>query len=270
MGPMRVKQPMPADGLEQISPFLLIHHTGPEYHEPRKLTARLSPHPHRGFEPVTFLFQGGIHHKDSTGAEGFLTSGDVQWMTAGSGIVHSEGPSREFIQQGGWQELIQLWVNLPRQHKMTPPKYQDIKVEQMPEIIEAEGKIRVKLVAGSYREFTGPAATFTPIEVMMVNFRAGGKAEMAIPGDHNALIYLLDGTIRVNDQTVEKLHLVHFRKDGGTIAFETLSEGKLLLLAGEPIAEPMVQHGPFVMNNRQEILEAMQDYEAGKMGVLTS
>lgn len=156
------------------------------------------------------------------------------------------------------------------QHKMTTPGYQDIKAEQIPEMVEGGGKVRVKLVAGAYQGFTGPASTFTPIEAMVVNFQAGGKAEMAIPTNHNALIYLLDGTLQVNGQTVEKLHLIHFSKDGDTIAVETLTEGKLLLLAGEPIAEPMVQHGPFVMNLRQEIFEAIHDYEAGKMGVLTS
>ena len=127
VGPFKIKQPLPNDELQQVSPFILLHHGGPQTHAPGEIKARLSPHPHRGFEPVTFLFSGKIHHKDSTGAEGFLQTGDVQWMTAGSGIVHSEGPSVDFAKEGGDMEIIQLWVNLPRDHKMTQPKYQDIK-----------------------------------------------------------------------------------------------------------------------------------------------
>src|SRR4051812_23552664 len=132
VGPFKVKQPLPNDTISQVSPFILLHHAGPSYHAPGEIKARLSPHPHRGFEPVTFLFSGKIHHKDSTGSEGLLQTGDVQWMTAGSGIIHSEGPSVKFAEEGGDMELIQLWVNLPREHKMTSPKYQDIKKESIP------------------------------------------------------------------------------------------------------------------------------------------
>ena len=143
MGPMRVKQPLPTKGLKQVSPFILLHHAGPQHHEAGKPRTRLNPHPHRGFEPVTFLFSGKLHHKDSLGNEGFLESGDVQWMTAGSGIIHSEGPSEQFAREGGELELIQLWVNLPREHKMTTPKYQDIKRDSIPKVEENGMELRV-------------------------------------------------------------------------------------------------------------------------------
>ncbi len=189
VGPFQVKQSLPADGLDQVDPFLLIHHAGPSVHKPGEIKARLSPHPHRGFEPVTFLFNGKLHHKDSTGSEGFLETGDVQWMTSGSGIIHSEGPSEAFAAEGGTMELIQLWLNLPRDHKMTKPKYQDIKKDQIP-VINEKG-FEIKLVAGEYKNVQGPASTITPILAMMIHFEEGGETSIQIPASHNALIYVL-------------------------------------------------------------------------------
>ena len=191
VGPFKVKQPLPNDELEQLSPFILLHHGGPQHHKPGEIKARLSPHPHRGFEPVTFLFSGKIHHKDSAGNEGFLQSGDVQWMTAGSGIIHSEGPSSEFATEGGDMEIIQLWVNLPRENKMTKPKYQDIKKDAMPVI--KENGFELKLVAGEYKDLKGPAFTFTPIIAMMVDFSEGGEINIPTPSGFNSLFYILKG-----------------------------------------------------------------------------
>src|SRR5215210_5977738 len=168
VGPFKIKQPLPNDELRQVSPFILLHHGGPQIHAPGEIKARLSPHPHRGFEPVTFLFSGNIHHRDSTGSEGLLQGGDVQWMTAGSGIIHSEGPSEQFAKDGGDMELIQLWVNLPRQFKMTKPKYQDIKKENIPTLIE--NGFDMKVVAGEYKGKKGPASTFTSILAIVMHF----------------------------------------------------------------------------------------------------
>lgn len=268
MGPMRVKQPLPAKELDQLSPFILLHHAGPDHHKAGEPRTRLNAHPHRGFEPVTFLFQGKIHHKDSLGNEGFLNAGDVQWMTSGKGIIHSEGPSSEFAKEGGNIELIQLWVNLPREHKMTDPKYQDIKKDQMPVINENENNIQLQLVAGEYKNVRGPASTFTPILAMMVHFKKGAKTVFEIPATFNAMIYVLDGIIDSNRKQVEKLNMAVFDNAGDGIDFNALSDGKLLFLAGEPINEPLVSYGPFVMNYPAEIKEAMLDYETGKMGVL--
>lgn len=266
MGTMRVKQPLPSHELEQVSPFILLHHAGPQIHQPDAIKSRLSPHPHRGFEPVTFLFQGKIHHRDSLGNEGFLNAGDVQWMTAGSGIIHSEGPSEEFAKEGGTMELIQLWINLPRDYKMTSPKYQDIPSSTIPVI--KEEKTLLKLVAGEYKGQKGPASTFTPILAMMVDFDGNADLLFDIPESYNILVYLLDGKLNIDGTEVAKLNLVQFNNDGKQISFQSTEKGKLLLLAGEPINEPISSYGPFVMNYPGEIKQAILDYETGKMGSL--
>lgn len=270
MGPMRVKQPLPVAELKQVSPFILLHHAGPDHHEPGGIKTRLSPHPHRGFEPVTFLFRGKLHHKDSLGNEGFLESGDVQWMTAGQGIIHSEGPSDQFIKEGGDLELIQLWVNLPRAYKMTTPRYQDIRNTDIPSIIHNDGKLTIGVVAGEYEGEKGPASTFTPITALMVHFQAGAQHRFALPADHNTLVYVLDGAIHSADRDMTARNMAAYNNDGETIDFRALNDGKLLLLSGEPINEPVVSHGPFVMNYPAEIKEAILDYETGRMGVLDS
>src|SRR4051812_31154402 len=182
VGPFEVKQPLPAKDLSQVSPFVLLHHGGPDIHAPGSIKARLSPHPHRGFEPVTFVFGGKLHHKDSTGSEGLLKTGDVQWMTAGGGIIHSEGPSEEFAREGGNMEIIQLWVNLPREFKMSPPKYQDIKKENIPQI--KENGFDIGLVAGEFKGKKGPASTFTPITAMMIHFEEGGQTDIELPSGY--------------------------------------------------------------------------------------
>jgi quercetin 2,3-dioxygenase len=266
VGPFKVKQPLPNDEMDQVSPFILLHHGGPQFHQPGEIKARLSPHPHRGFEPVTFLFSGKIHHKDSAGNEGLLQTGDVQWMTAGSGIIHSEGPSADFAKDGGDMEIIQLWVNLPRDHKMTAPKYQDIKSQSMPVI--SDNGFDIKLVAGEYGEKKGPASTFTPILAMMVHFKKGGSTTIAVPASFNAMIYVLDGSVESNSVVLERFNMGVAEKDGDTIELKSLADGKLLFLAGEPIQEPVVSYGPFVMNYPGEIKQAIMDYEMGKMGEL--
>lgn len=268
VGPFKIKQPLPNDELQQVSPFILLHHGGPQTHAPGAIKARLSPHPHRGFEPVTFLFAGKLHHKDSTGSEGFLQSGDVQWMTSGSGIIHSEGPSAEFAKEGGDMEIIQLWVNLPRDNKMTLPKYQDIKSETIP-VIKQNG-FELKLVAGEYKNAKGPASTFSPILAMMVYFDEGAETEIEIPASYNSLMYVLDGSIETDEVVLDKFNLGVFDKDGEGIHLKAKIKGKALLLAGEPINEPVVSYGPFVMNYPGEIKQAIMDYELGKMGVLES
>lgn len=266
VGPFQVKQPLPAEGLDQVSPFLLLHHAGPSMHKPGEIKARLSPHPHRGFEPVTFLFSGKIHHKDSTGSEGFLQSGDVQWMTSGSGIIHSEGPSEAFAKEGGTMELIQLWINLPRDNKMVPPKYQDIKSSQIP-VVNQDG-FELKLVAGDYKNVQGPASTFSPILAMMVHFQEGAQTSIEIPDGYNTLVYVLEGIIETNGTELEALNLAVYGKEGDVVHLKTKTSGKLLFLSGAPINEPVVSHGPFVMNYPGEIKQAMLDYQSGKMGVL--
>jgi redox-sensitive bicupin YhaK (pirin superfamily) len=270
MGPLKVRQPLPAPNLDQVSPFILLHHAGPTAQAPNGTKERLSPHPHRGFEPVTFLFSGGLHHKDSAGNEGFLESGDVQWMTAGSGIIHSEGPSSTFAKEGGTLELIQLWVNLPREHKMTTPKYQDIKKENIPVVHADGGKIELRVVAGVYEGVKGPATTFSGILAAMLYFEPGGETTFSISHGWNSVLYVLEGEVVAGGETVAKHNMAQFSTEGDYINFKTFSKGHALLLAGEPINEPLVSYGPFVMNYPGEIKQAILDYETGKMGVLES
>jgi redox-sensitive bicupin YhaK (pirin superfamily) len=266
VGPFKVKQPLPSSKLDGLSPFILLHHAGPTYHAPGEIKARLNPHPHRGFEPVTFLFSGKIHHKDSTGKEGFLETGDVQWMTAGSGIIHSEGPSALFAKEGGNMELVQLWVNLPRDHKMTEPKYQDIKKKSIPKL--EENGFTLNLVAGEYKNLKGPATTFTPIVAMMIQFESGASTVIDIPKEYNALAYVLEGTVNSNGSKIDALQMAVFDHESDQIELSASTGGRLLFLAGAPIHEPVVSYGPFVMNYPGEIKQAVLDYENGKMGVL--
>ena len=267
MGGNLIRQPLPTQELDQVDPFLLLHHYKYEV-GPYSPGLSLSPHPHRGFEPVTFIFKGEQLHRDSLGNEGVLNAGDVQWMTAGSGVIHDEGPSKEFK---GTMEGIQLWVNLPKKFKMTTPKYQDIKAELMPKIPLENEKGTIKVVAGELNGQKGPVSTFTEINAFIANMEASGKITIPIPKNHELLIYLLEGETRINDtQTLklDKLQMLTFQKDGEAILLEANKDSTLLILSGEPIEEKVTSWGPYVMNSQTEIMEALRDYQQGKMGHL--
>lgn len=266
MGPMRVKQPLPTYGFKNVGPFILLHHAGPTEHRAGAPKPRLSPHPHRGFEPVTFIFSGKIHHKDSMGNEGFLQTGDVQWMTAGSGVIHSEGPSDEFAREGGTMEIIQLWINLPKANKMTAPAYQDIPASHIPQV--TENGFTFHVVAGELKGVKGPAKTYTPITAATVTFDEGSNTKINLPVTHDTAVYVLEGSITINNTPLEARYMAALNKDGDELNITSTTRGKLLLLSGEWTPEPIVQHGPFVMNTEDEILQAMEDYEAGRMGSL--
>jgi len=267
MGGTMVRQSLPTQQVPRIDPFLLLHHFGPYEVEPGSDPLDVGPHPHRGFEPVTSLYSGGLRHRDSRDNTGHLTGGDVQWMTSGMGIIHSERASKDFLEQGGVMEGIQLWVNLPAKDKMTQPGYQDIKSVSIPEVaLEHGGKLRV--VAGEFAGQKGPVRTFTPINAWQLELAKGTGAQLPIPEDHNALIYLLDGHIKLNDNfDYEGPVMLEFRRDGEGIALEGLADTtRILVLTGQPIGEPVTNYGPFVMNTQTEIMEAMRDYQQGKMG----
>lgn len=267
MGVTSIKQALPTQRVEQVSPFLLLHHFGPTTVLPGQDPLDVGPHPHRGFEPVTFLFSGGIRHKDSFGNEGILAGGDVQWMTAGRGIIHSERASAAFLAAGGTMEGIQLWINLPQAHKMATPRYQDIKAENIPQIVEADGQVVYRIVAGSHGAVHGPAQTFTPINAWVLELQAGGRTLVPLPAAHNALAYIVRGEVELNDNFAYSAEtLLYFRNDGATIALKAQQNSALLILSGEPINEPLAQWGPYVMNTQTEIMEAMRDYQMGKMG----
>lgn len=267
MGGNLIRQPLPTQQLEQVDPFLLLHHYKYDV-GPYSPGLSLSPHPHRGFEPVTFLLKGEQLHRDSLGNEGVLNAGDVQWMTAGSGVIHDEGPSKNFV---GTMEGIQLWINLPKKYKMTTPKYQDVKANQMPIVAINDDKGTVKIVAGELNGQKGVASTFTQINAFIVNIKTSGEIVIPIPNHHEALVYLLEGEVYVNDSQnlkLGKIQLLNFQKDGEAIKLEGLQDSTLLVLSGEPINEKVTSWGPYVMNTQTEIMEAMRDYQQGKMGHL--
>ncbi len=271
MGPVRLRQPIPTEELQHMDPFLLLHHYGPfaisEFNNPFDL----GPHPHRGFEPITLLFQGEQLHRDSLGNESIVKAGDVQWTTAGSGIIHAEGPTKSFIRKGGDLEGIQLWLNLPAKHKMMMPNYQHIKADQMPIVKDASGNITVKVVAGNLEGKKGLISTQTEVNVFMIESTGAGVMEVALPSNHESCLYVLDGEVIIQD--TERLiknenQIAIFNKDGETIRFESTKSSKFLLLSGDPINEKVAQYGPYVMNTQTELLEAMRDYQQGKMGHL--
>ena len=271
MGPIRLRQPLPTQGIENVDPFLLLHHYGPyaisEFNNPFDL----GPHPHRGFEPITLLFKGEQLHRDSLGNEMIVKAGGVQWTTAGRGIIHAEAPTKEFVKKGGDLEGIQLWLNLPAKDKMMTPNYQHLEDEQIPKVFSEDKKVQLNVIAGEQNDVVGKIQTQTPVNVFTANADENGKIEIEIPDTHQSLLYLLEGEVIVNDAENLKKgenQMVTFNQDGNTIKFEAIQKSTLLILSGAPIQEKVTQYGPYVMNTQTEILEAMRDYQAGKMGYL--
>lgn len=262
---LRVLRPFPGPDLDYASPFLMLDHFGPERIRPGD-EGGLNPHPHRGFETVTFLFQGAMEHHDSSGGHGHLRAGGVQWMTAGSGIVHAEYREKEFARTGGVLEGVQLWVNLPRKFKMEAPHYQDLPAEKFAVAKFPGGEARV--VAGDLLGARGPAVTYTPIIAAHVKLDAGASVELPVPASFNTYVYAVRGSGRTSTVGFTKNRLVEYRGDGGSVQVTASEDLDFLLLAGEPIDEPVVSWGPFVMNTREEIIKARDDYLAGRMGRL--
>ncbi len=262
---LRVLRPFPGPDLDYASPFLMLDHFGPERIRPGD-EGGLNPHPHRGFETVTFLFQGAMEHHDSSGGHGLLRAGGVQWMTAGAGIVHAEYREKEFARAGGVLEGVQLWVNLPRKFKMEAPHYQDLPAEKFAVAKFAGGQARV--LAGELLGARGPARTYTPIVAAHVKLDAGATVELPIPASFNAYVYAVRGKGRSSTVGFATNQLVEYRADGDSVHVTASDPLDFLLLAGEPIDEPVVSWGPFVMNTREEIIQARDDYMAGRMGRL--
>ncbi|MDA9093182.1 pirin family protein [Polaribacter sp.] len=271
MGPIRLRQPLPSEGVENVDPFILLHHYGPyaisEFNNPFDL----GPHPHRGFEPITLLFQGEQFHRDSLGNEMVVKAGDVQWTTAGHGIVHAEAPTKEFVKKGGTLEGIQLWLNLPAKDKLMSPNYQHLEAAQIPKIFSEDQKVQLNVIAGNQKDQTGLIKTQTTVNVFTAVAQENGMLDVDIPQNHQSLIYVLEGTVLVNDTEVLKKgenQMIVFNQDGNSIHFKAKTTSTILILSGEPILEKVTQYGPYVMNTQTEILEAMRDYQKGKMGHL--
>ncbi|MFZ5722229.1 MAG: pirin family protein [Pseudomonadota bacterium] len=251
----------------QLSPFLLLDRAGPREFAPTTKQRGVGEHPHRGFETVTIVYEGGVAHRDSSGGGGTIGPGDVQWMTAGGGILHEEFHSPAFAQQGGVLDMVQLWVNLPAKDKMTPPKYQSIVDRDIPavELPDAAGKVRV--IAGSFAGHAGPASTFSPIELWDVRLHAGRSTALSVPDGHSLAVVVLRGNVTLNGQhTLGEAQFAVFGHDGSEFTLAAGTDAVLLVLAGKPLNEPIEGYGPFVMNTALEIEEAIQDFRSGRFG----
>jgi len=250
-----------------ISPFLMLDYAGPHTFPPTNARRGVGQHPHRGFETVTIVYQGELEHRDSTGAGGLIGPGDVQWMTAANGIIHEEFHSPAFARSGGVLEMVQLWVNLPARDKLTPAGYQTLLDAEIPRVALGEGIGSLRVIAGDYRGHRGPARTFTSMDVWDVRLQAGATLHLPIALGRNAALVALRGSIRVNDQQdVSPASLVLLERDGEHASVTALVDATLLLLSGEPIDEPIVGYGPFVMNSQAQIAEAFDDFHAGRFG----
>lgn len=254
------------DAGELLSPFLLLDYAGPAEFPAAGEPRGVGPHPHRGFETVTLVYSGEVAHRDSTGQGGVIGPGDVQWMTAGSGILHEEFHSADFTRRGGLLEMVQLWVNLPARDKRTPPRYQAIRDADIPRVAAAPGAT-LRVIAGTLYDTTGPARTHTPMLVGDLVLTAGATAELQLPAGWTAALVVLQGTVQVNNEKVGRAgELFILDRIGTHVRVEANNEVRLLVLAGEPITEPLVGHGPFVMNTGEEIREAIEDFNAGRFG----
>jgi redox-sensitive bicupin YhaK (pirin superfamily) len=268
-----VRRPFPTFGLEFVDPFLLIDEMGPVEYAPGEAVGA-PDHPHRGFETVTYALEGEFQHEDSAGHRGALGAGDVQWMTAGGGIIHSEEPSRRIREEGGRVHGFQIWVNLPARLKLTQPRYQEVKSEHIPRAQTDDGKARVRVIAGSALGVNAVIDTHTPIVYQDWTLDAGADVTVNLDHGETALVYVFEGSARVGDsgEAVGDGQLA-ILGDGKVVRLrgpESNGEhGRLLLLAGTPIREPVARYGPFVMNTKQEILQAFEDYESGRMGEIT-
>jgi len=251
---------------QDISPFLMFDYAAPREFEATQEKLGVGPHPHRGFETVTIAFQGEIEHGDSVGNRGVIDPGDVQWMTAASGIIHEEFLSREFSKRGGVLEMVQLWVNLPAKYKMISPRYQPILDQDIP-VVELPGNAgSVRVIAGDFNDTHGVASTFSPVNLWDIKLKAGSIVELPVPDKQNAMLFVRKGKITLDNVEVVTGGLAILETNGANISLQAQGDTSVLLMGGEPIAEPIVASGPFVMNTEQEIRLAMMDYQSGRMG----
>jgi quercetin 2,3-dioxygenase len=251
---------------QQLSPFLLLDYAGPTTFPPTLHTRGVGQHPHRGFETVTIVYAGEVEHRDSSGGGGSIGPGDVQWMTAGAGILHEEYHGAQFSKRGGPFEMIQLWVNLPAKDKMTAPHYQNITNDQIPCIALPNDAGMVRVIAGKHNGVVGPARTFSPVNLWDVRVSAGKRVEFQVEHEHTTAVFVLKGALRFGADAVREAELAVMESAGDTLTFEALEHTTLLVLNGEPLNEPVVGQGPFVMNSAAEIEQAFEDYKSGRLG----
>lgn len=262
----KVLQPLPHKDFRFANPFIVLHHQTPEAIPPGT-SSRIHPHPHRGFSPVTFMLQGEGFHKDNAGHEGIIKAGDVQWMFAGKGILHSEGPSPTILKSGGIQELIQIWVNVPKAHKWDDPFYQSATREEQPLVLQQEG-VHLRLASGEYEGKTGPLKSFTPVISIVGDIKKGKRVQFSAPAGYWTLLYISKGSACIQQETVEQHHLIVFEKENDEIILSATDDLQLLFLSAEPLDEPVAAKDNFVMNTAEEVEAALSDHKNGWFGTL--
>lgn len=254
--------------MKRMDPFIMLDYNSKFHFNGSERPRGVGVHPHRGFETVTIAYQGKVEHHDSAGGGGIIGEGDVQWMTAAKGVLHKEYHETEWSKKGGIFQMVQLWVNLPAKDKMSNPKYQAIENSAM-ERVDLGGNGLVEIIAGNYNGHTGPAETFTPVNMMNAKLNAGGKAEFSFPAHFNTAALVIEGSIIINgEEKVAADHFALFKNEGEMFTIEANEDSVILIISGEPINEPIYPHGPFVMNSREEIMQAFEDFNTGKFGYL--
>ncbi len=266
MGDLETWSPLPTRNLQMIDPFIFLNHHGPQTYPSNNNGLPFGPHPHRGMETVTFIIDGDIAHKDSSGNFSVIESGGVQWMTAGKGLIHAEVSSPQFKEEGGPLEILQLWVNLPKRLKMTEPKYKGLQEDQISVWKNKEENIRAQVVSGNFKGIRGAFDTPTSVNLSLVHFEEEANLELEIPKSENIFFYVIRGELEVNEINVPELHLAEFSKNSEVLKIRSLKKSILLLGHAEPFNEKVVFGGPFVMNSEEEIQQAYEDYKNGKMG----
>jgi quercetin 2,3-dioxygenase len=268
IGDLITQRPLPGRLVDQIDPFLFLNHHGPQTYPPHNRGLPFGPHPHRGFETVTFILEGMLAHRDNAGHESVIHAGGVQWMTAGRGIVHAEVSPREFLEQGGPIEILQLWINLPSRLKMSEPAYTGLQRADIPALAVDEGKVLLNLIAGEWEGSTGPVHSLTGVFMSTLEMRAGGNIRFGGLEGRNVFLYVARGVVQVGKHAdlVSPMHLVELDETGDTVEIRASQDALVVFGHAEPIREPVVSHGPFVMTTREEIAQAIDDYQAGRFG----
>lgn len=266
----RVYNFIPGANISQrrISPFLMLDFGAEFNFSPSEKVRGVDVHPHKGFETVTIAYKGSVAHHDSTGNSGIINPGDVQWMTAGAGILHKEYHEKEFSKKGGPFEMVQLWVNLPKKDKLTAPHYQPITADKMGKVELPNNGGVVNVIAGNYNGVKGPASTYTPVNLFDIKLNKDGEANVSVAAEHNTALLVINGSIEVNGTNAAEHSFVLFKNEGDEINIKASENAVVLLLSGEPINEPIASYGPFVMNTQEEIYEAIEEFQDGKFGVL--
>ncbi|HEX7706048.1 MAG TPA: pirin family protein [Thermoanaerobaculia bacterium] len=263
------RQAIPNRGLSQLDPFLLLNHHGPQIYPPGNRGLPFGPHPHRGFETVTFIVDGAVLHRDTGGHESTIRTGGVQWMTAGQGLEHAEVSPPDFLDSGGLLDILQLWVNLPARLKMVEPNYIGLQDDEIPSI-ELVGGVTVKLISGEWGGARGPVDSLTDVLMATVAIKTGSRLSLPVPSGRTALLYVVRGSVRAGGSTVDEFHLAEVADDGDHLIVEATRDALLIFGHASPLGEPVVAHGPFVMNTHEEIAEAIDDYRSGKFAGKTS